>query len=69
MCHFAPRHLGAAIARLCHRDHVRFGHFRAEKSNETDNQQSAEPDSAHNFELNAGLIESKPSLFDFDGLG
>ena len=47
MSHFAPRHFGAAIGRFRHRDHVRFGHFRAEKGNETDNQQGTEAASAH----------------------
>lgn len=30
--HFASRHLGAATGGFRHPDHVRFGHFRAEKS-------------------------------------
>src|SRR3954447_9338722 len=51
MCHFAPRHLGAAIWRLDYSSHIRFGHFRTEKGSETDNQQSAQPDSAHDAEM------------------
>ncbi len=47
MRHFAPRHFGAAIGRFWHREHVRFGYFRAEKRKEADNQQSTYPGSAH----------------------
>jgi len=47
MRHFAPGHFRAAIGRFRHRDQVRFGYFRAEKGNETDNQQSTQADSAH----------------------
>jgi hypothetical protein len=37
--------------RLGYSNHVRFGHFRAEKGNETDDQQSAQSDSAHDVEM------------------
>jgi len=67
--HFALGHFGTAIGRLRHRDHVRFSHFRAEKGNKTHNQQSTQAGSAHGFELNLALIQSKPQLFDLNGLG
>jgi hypothetical protein len=67
--HFAPRHFGAAIWRFRYRDHVRFGHFRAEKGNEADNQQSTQASSAHDVSGYSGPFQIKPSLFDFDGLG
>jgi len=47
--HFAPRHFEAAIRRFCYRDYVRFGHFRAEKGTETDNQQGTQPSSPHDL--------------------
>jgi len=67
--HFALGHFGAAIGRLPHRDHVRLGHFRAEKGNETDYQQSTQAGFAHELEFNLALIQSKPQLFDLNGLG
>ena len=48
--HLAPGHFGAAIGRFRYRDNVRFSHFRAEKGNETDNQQSTQAGSAHDIQ-------------------
>jgi hypothetical protein len=46
----AAGHFGTAISRFrfCRGDDVRFSQFRAEKSNQTDTQQSAQAGSAHN---------------------
>jgi len=67
--HFAPWHFGAAIGRLRYRDHVRFRHFRAEKSSETDNQQGTHTRSAHNLlSLRGHRIEIK-ACFSFRPIG
>ena len=69
MRHFASRHFVAAIGRVRHRDHARFGDFRAKEGNQTDNQQSTQAGSAHDV-YRLRLVGSKSKhAFPFQWIG
>jgi hypothetical protein len=48
---------------------MRFSHFRTEEGNETDDQQSTHAALRMTSDLKLVLIQSKPQLFDLNGLG